>query len=109
MLPQRPLLGWRREYLPIRQRYSVPNIAGAINSLRSTDVHDRNAYSDGAFTWSDAKTSGGGFSYLNVEGNSEAAKFDPQFNASKSSSLFGSSDTVQPKALRSYCLIRYAA
>lgn len=87
----------------------LPNIAGAINSLRSTDVHDRNAYSDGAFTWSDAKTSGGGFSYLNVEGNSEAAKFDPQFNASKSSSLFGSSDTVQPKALRSYCLIRYAA
>jgi hypothetical protein len=30
------------------------------------------------------------------------------FNASKSNSLYGASDTVQPKTLRSYFLIRYA-
>ena len=30
MLPQRPPLDWRREYLPIRQRYSEPNIQGQM-------------------------------------------------------------------------------
>lgn len=30
-----------------------------------------------------------------------------EFNASKVNTIFGSSDTVQPKALRGYALIRY--
>ena len=30
-----------------------------------------------------------------------------EFNASKSNAIFGSSDTVQPKTLRGYALIRY--
>lgn len=29
------------------------------------------------------------------------------FNASRSNAIFGSSDTVQPKAIRGYALIRY--
>ena len=30
-----------------------------------------------------------------------------KFNASKANAIFGSSDTVQPKTLRGYALIRY--
>lgn len=32
---------------------------------------------------------------------------DPKIDASKWDAIFGASNTVQPKALRSYCLIRY--
>lgn len=65
---------------------------------------------DGYF---DFKTATGTFSTTNPNDTIQALTTGIQgnhgvnFNASKVNTIFGSSDTVQPKALRGYALIRY--
>ena len=64
---------------------------------------------DGYF---DFKTATGVFATSNPNGTvqaltTEIGNHGIEFNASKSNAIFGSSNTVQPKTLRGYALIRY--
>lgn len=65
---------------------------------------------DGYF---DFKTATGVFATSNPNDTIQALTADIQgnhgieFNASKVNTIFGSSDTVQPKTIRGYALIRY--
>ena len=83
-------------FLLMSLRYSVfPNMQGDF---------------DGYF---DFKTATGTFSTANPNDTIQALTTGIQgnhgikFNASKVNTIFGSSDTVQPKTLRGYALIRY--
>lgn len=81
MLPQRPPLDWRREYLPIRQRYSVfPNILGAVGSkfMRSGDETD---YASGAFNYYQTEKG-------QIAGGQYFFQSAFEFNASRSSNLY---------------------
>lgn len=61
----------------------------------------------------DFKTAGGVFSMTNysntipVLDRSLQGNHGIEISASKSNAIFGASDTVQPKTLRGYALIRY--
>jgi|GEM_PF-1701836 len=86
----------RDKDFPESLRYSVfPNMQGDF---------------DGYF---DFKTATGTFSTANPNDTIQALTTGIQgnhgikFNASKVNTIFGSSDTVQPKTLRGYALIRY--
>ena len=98
MLPQRPPLDWRREYLPIRQRYSVaPNISG---TFAGGNGHDD------CWTGPFKKMGSSLFAY----GANAASEFfmqETSFNASEANTMYGDADTVQPKTLRAFALIRY--
>ena len=86
MLPQRPPLDWRREYLPIRQRYSVaPNIKGF---LRGNVVYFDNGR--GALRSADA-------SYTVVEKGGTESKTNNgiEFNASWDNPIY-SDDNLTP-------------
>ena len=99
MLPQRPPLDWRREYLPIRQRYSVaPNITGSTNNslLKAGDADGL-----GCVTWGTA-------SPANLGQGSGRYSALMNINASKSNAIFGASSTVQPAGLYAQFLIRYS-
>ena len=99
MLPQRPPLDWRRECLPIRQRYSEPNIQGSFTPI----VSRRDATASGSIS---SFTSYAGANVL--DGSGSCIDRGIQLNASKTSAIFGASDTVQPAGIYVQCLIRYA-
>ena len=105
MLPQRPPLDWRREYLPIRQRYSVrPNIPGAF------DV------STGSAGYFSVTGSGPFFAYPNgaqpIVINSSAITYQGvgnnkiTFSPDLVNNVFGASTTVQTASMRILCLMR---
>ena len=98
MLPQRPPLDWRREYLPIRQRYSDgPNIKATIGN-----ADGGNFIADGAF--SNARRSDIGYTL----GTQSTPGSDVQtFNASKVSSIYQDNLTeVRVNSLFAMYLIR---
>lgn len=106
MLPQRPPLDWRREYLPIRQRYSEPNIKGTMRGIRRIDTMGQ-AGSEGALRWDVAESTTRGYAVCSDDGKAAAA--DINFNASSSNTIFSdSATTVRPEAFRAYSLIRYS-
>ena len=98
MLPQRPPLDWRREYLPIRQRYSErPNILGYSNIAGYYDLATASGGALSAcsrWTFSIVREPGTAGGIINID-------------ASGANSIYGASTTNQPKSLRAYALIRY--
>ena len=101
MLPQRPPLDWRREYLPIRQRYSVrPNITGQIGWLSSYGITSN--VDNSALYW--GKPNAGTTRTQQMAGESS---LDVYFDASRNTPLFGASVTNQVASLRGYWLIRF--
>lgn len=101
MLPQRPLLGWRREYLPIRQRYSDgPNIKG--NSLLAGFVTPSSGEVCGDGPFSGMRRWVQNFT-LTSGTNSSVLKFD----ANLANTLYSDSvTTVRPEAFRALALVR---
>lgn len=71
----------------------LPNITGEATFLQ-TDGTDQNKYPDlGCFSWYNYK-----YSWKTSVINDGPAKRDLLFNASRSNSIYGNSDTVQPPA-----------
>jgi hypothetical protein len=77
--------------------------------LEYSELPNIQGYFDGYF---DFKTATGVFAIANPNETIQAltsgvGNHGIEFNASKVNTIFGSSDTVQPKTLRGYALIRY--
>lgn len=103
MLPQRPPLDWRREYLPIRQRYSVaPNIQGGFQAIAYNGDSQLNSFITNGMFKIKVSNKNGSLPTGNTSGSN-----DFFLNASTVNAIFGGADTVQPKTLRSQFLIRY--
>lgn len=79
----------------------VPNITGNVAYINS-NINNANTYSSGALFWyqNNNPTAPNASSGGNVSA-------DIYFNASKSNSLYGNSDTVQPAAVRLIAQIKY--
>ena len=81
-----------------------------VGTYVEAGVPNMQGYFDGYF---DFKTATGVFATSNPQETIPALTTDVQgnhgveFNASKVNTIFGSSDTVQPKTIRGYALIRY--
>lgn len=86
------------------QEAGLPNIIFKLGSLLSNDSTDSNPYNSGAISWGKQTK---GHDFWKAETNETALKFDPTFNASISSSIYGSSSTNQPESLRCLLLIRF--
>ena len=107
MLPQRPPLDWRREYLPIRQRYSVrPNILSSGRGF--DDQFDISQYGFHDLTGAMFISRTGPRKYdRDMYESHTSGSLAWTFDASRNSALYGASTTNQPAALQVYCLIRY--
>ena len=85
-----------------RPEYSGrPNIGGTFGIRRYVDFYDMT----GALTATDGSARSTGVQSDSIEESNRKIVLD----ASQSNSIFGSSDTVQPKGMYVQCLIRYAA
>ena len=106
MLPQRPPLDWRREYLPIRQRYSEPNILSSGRGF--DDQFDISQYGFHDLTGAMFISRTGPRKYdRDMYESHTSGSLAWTFDASRNSALYGASTTNQPAALQVYCLIRY--
>ena len=107
MLPQRPLLGWRREYLPIRQRYSVrPNIPGQIYFGRIPHDNYATSASGSWITTVDGVANSNKYQFAGNTFQLEMASVSFRFDPSSYNNTYRSVSTVQVDGLFGLCLIR---
>lgn len=76
----------------------LPNITGTFNA---NQLHDGAAYGDGAFQY------GGAISLPTPTSNTDESQSGFNFNASRSSSVYGKSTTVQPKSITKFFIIKH--
>ena len=81
----------------------LPNITGRLNWLKSNAVVDSEEFASGALMWA-----GKNNPFVSVEtAATKNVLYDPTLDASRSSSLFGQSVTIQPKSLQIMPLIKF--
>lgn len=76
----------------------LPNITGTFNA---NQLYDGYAYSSGAFQ------TGGSQEYPTPQSGSDLSQSGFNFNASRSSSVYGKSTTVQPKSITKFFIIKH--
>ena len=81
--------------------YNFPNSTGTLPWLSATATESENL-GTGNIRWGRGDSIKG---YLKKE--PAGTMYDPRIDLSWSNSMFGASDTVQPKSLRCLCLIRF--
>ena len=79
----------------------LPNITGTFGVYGQVSVI---CNTDGAFYYNNDRNNGGTDSGWGTSNNDRGLG---RFDASRSSSIYGASTTVQPKATKSYWIIKY--